>query len=95
MVEKRVIPIGDVETGSIEGVQGQHLTTVAEGVQSGNRDDSRDVMCGFLGGSLDMLDDSGLEHRIENEPVQFKTRSEEGGLRLTLQRLSLVMVQKM
>ena len=93
MVESRVMPVGDIEMGSTEGVRGQHLTKLRV-FNGGNGDDSRAVMSGYLIGSLYMLDDSGLVHLIENEPVEFKIMLQEGCLQLKLEKLPLVISRK-
>ena len=69
--------LADAEVGSTERFQGQHLTTDVEAVQISSGDYNRVVMSGFLGESLNVLDDSGLQHLIENDPGDFRTMLEE------------------
>ena len=61
IVELQVMPADEIEGESTEVMPGQLLTTVDEGVERANIDDSRFAMSGFLGESLDVLDDTGLK----------------------------------
>ena len=51
-------------------------------------------MSGFLGESLDVLGDSGLQQLIVNDLVKLRFMLEEGGLRVTLEKLPSVILQK-
>ena len=60
-------------------MQDQYLTTPAEGVESNSIDDNRIALSGFLGQNFDVLDDSGLQHLIVNDPVELRTMMKEEG----------------
>ena len=62
---------GDAEISQSRIVGGQDLTDVVEGVEGDNRDDSHFIVILLLGESSDLLDDSGLQQLIENDPVKF------------------------
>ena len=50
MIELQVMPVGEIEGDSTDGVQKEHLTTAPEGLQIAHSVHSRIVLSGFLGG---------------------------------------------
>ena len=52
-------------------------------------------LSGFLGESLDVLGDSGLQHLVLNDLVELRTILEEEGQRVALKKLHSVILQKM
>ena len=73
VVDLQIMPVGEVHVESAEGVNVHNLTDVVENVQGDSRDDSQIIVSHSFGGSLDVLDDSGLRQIIENVPAEFGT----------------------
>ena len=72
-----VMPICEIRKESIKGVVVPNLPNAVESVQDVSHDESPNILSHLLGESLEVLDDSGLRHLIENVAVEFGTGLEE------------------
>ena len=77
LADLEVMPFCEIRMESTEGVVVLNLPNVVEGVRDVGHDEGEIIVSHLLGGSLDVLDDSGLRQLIENIPVEFGAGLEE------------------